>query len=322
MEEQKSVSKSTLELAPSDGKYQQYVDTMQRMQFVVNTMREEPSPAPQGQHPADDASVITHCVFPPAGGVLTYLARYEQPFRGFPFNDTVQEMDELKKLAKIILQKFLPYIEKASLFGKLRFLLATDHIQVLAKYYLFAYHWHVKRYRLKFNMYCQPLREMWQVIDKSSDAIGEDELREAIRDGVCMFLEFDNAYRYRFQDILSELDKEKLKKDVGKEVIRLFDLLIEREVHEPGKTSMADKWKMLRKIIYYFLKFNPKIKATIRNIFLRVNLSEIDFSIEDRYYCSFRKDYKFGFMMRENLPIREVPKGSPIQVEKTVEIKQ
>ncbi len=319
MEETKSVSGGSLELQNTNTQYQQYVDAMQRMNFVVATMREDQS-APAGQTPTDDASIITHVVFPPTGGILTYLARYEYPFRGFPYNDTVQSIDELKKLAKIIVQEFLPYAKKTSLLGKLRLVLSIDHLTKLAECYLHAYYWHVKRYRLKPNMYSQSVRELWQVIDKSGDVITKVETKEAIRDIVCMFLEFDNAYRYRVQDVLVELDKNALKKDSEKEILRLIDLLIGREVHEEGQVKMVDKWRMSKELLKFYFRFNKKAIKAIGSILERLNLKEIEFSIEDRYYCEFRKDYKFGFMTREKLPIREVPKGSPLQVDKTLTV--
>lgn len=312
-------SVSEPKLVEQDNAYRQYVDTLSRMNQIVAIMRDE-QPVQQ-QPPTDDSSVITHVTFPPEGGALTYLARYDEPFRGFPLHDTVQSIDELKKLAKIILQKFLPYIKRASLWRKFTLLLALPHLTKLAECYLLAYHWHVKRYRLKPYMYCQSLRELWDTINRAKE-IENEELREAIRDLMCMFLEFDNAYRFRFQDIVSELDKAALKKNTTKEILRLIDLLIEREVWEEGKTRMADKWKMMRELVHLFLLISPQKRRAIRDIILRADIEKIKPTKEDRYYCEFRKDYKFGFMIKENIPIRPVPKSPLINVDNTIEVKQ
>jgi hypothetical protein len=305
MEEKQNVSKDK----PLD-KYDQYVDTMQRMQYIAQAMRDEETvPAPQ--KPTNDASVITHVEFIKEGGIFTYLARYDFPFRGFPLNDTVQSMDELKKLAKIIIQKFLPYVKNTSLFGKLTLLLSVNHLKKLAECYLYAYHWHVKRYRLKPYMYSQAVRELWDTINKS--LVGNQDIKEAIRDLSCMFLEFDNAYRFRFQDIMPEMNIEAMKKDPGKEIGRLLDLMAEREIWEEKKTRMAEKWKMAKELISLFLRFSPSTKKIFVDMAIRMDLKRIELTTEDRYYCEFRKDYKFGFMQREGIPVREVPKGNEVE---------
>ena len=245
--------------------------------------------------------------FPKEGGILTYLLRYELPFRGFPLNETVQAVDELKKLAKIIIQKFVPYIKSSSIFGKIRMVLALDHFKKLGECYLYAYHWKIKRIRLKPYMYCRAVRELWNTINEVD--IKNHEMKDAIKDCICMFMEFDNAYRFRMQDMLLEMNIEEIRKNTSKEIGRLFDILIEREIWEQGKTRMAEKWKMAKELISLFLRFNPSIKKTIVDLAERIDLTKIELTKEDRYYCEFRKDYKFGFMARENIPVREVPKN-------------
>lgn len=304
--ENTNVSKDDLKLTDNSKAYEQYMDTMSRMNSITMAMREEQPPAQAP--PADDASVITHVVFIPEGGVFTYLAKYDLPFRGFPLNDTVQAVDELKKFAKIIIQKFVPYIKSSSIISKIRLVLTVDHFIQLAECYLYAYHWKTKRIRLKPYMYCQCVRELFDTINKSN--IENPELKEAIRDCLCMFMEFDNAYRFRMQDILPEINVAAIKKEPIKEISRLLDLLMEREVWEEGKTKMAEKWKMAKELICLFLRFKPSIKKYIVDMVTRIDLKRIEPTKEDRYYCEFRKDYKFGFMTRENIPIREIPKGN------------
>jgi hypothetical protein len=296
---------------------QQRQKVEEQMAKILFAMREPQEAEPPKE--TDDASVITHVEFLPEGGMLTYLQRYEKPFRGFPFNGTVQQIDEVKKLAKIITQKFFSEFKKSSLLSKIKIFFSLDLLKTLVIGYLQAYHWQIKKQRLRPHMYSKCVRELWTEINNSRDILYDDNLREAVRDSLCMFLEFDNAYRFRFQDILPEMDKNALKSNPLREIKRLIDLLIEREVAEPGKVKMADKWKMFRRLIITFLRFNKPILKDIQRLLLRINLLEIEMTPEDRYYCEFRRDYKFGFMTRGAIPRREIPKGLPLKAPSTVE---
>ena len=187
-----------------------------------------------------------------------------------------------------------------------------DMLKTMALGYLHAYHWQIKRHRLKPFMYCKAVREVHTILSNHCrDIFPDDELREAIRDSLCMFLEFDNAYRFRFQDIIPEMDKRAMANEPLEELQRLFQLMIDREVAEPGKVKMADKWRMAKELMATFLKFNKPILYKIQQFLLRLDKLQIEFTEEDKYYCEFRKDYKFGFMTRGVIPVREVPKGLP-----------
>lgn len=311
--------------SPEQAQINQYQETMARMNQVVQGMRDFPITQTVPQV-TDDASIITHVEFIPEGGVFTYLQRYEKPFRGFPFNDTVQQIDEFKKLIKIITQKFFATFKKSSLWAKFKLFMSLDTMKSLGIGYLYAYHWQVRKHRLKPSMYCKSVRELHTILsNQSRDILYNDDLREAVRDCFCMFMEFDNAYRFRMQDILIEMDKTALLANPAKEIGRLLQLMADREVAEPGKTKMAEKWKMAKELICLFLRFNQSIANDMAKILSRIDLKEIELTEEDRYYCEFRKDYNFGFMTKGAIPRREVPKGlstiqAPPTVDKTLEV--
>lgn len=302
--------KASLQVGMTPSQQQQIAEVNQKMAQVLDTMRDNYAKLPADPKISDDASVITHVEFIQEGGIFTYLQRYEKPFRGFPFNETVQQVDAFKKLAKIVIQRFYASYRGSSIWAKIKLFLSLDLMQALAIGYLHAHHWQIRPHRLKPHMYCQCVRELHTVISNNSrDIFYDDELREAIRDSICMFLEFDNAYRFRFQDIMMELDKHALNENPLKEILRLIDLMIEREKAEPGKVRMADKWKMARELMALYLRINKPVLNKIKTLLLRLNIKEIEFTPEDKYYCEFRKDYNFGFMSRGAIPQRPIPKG-------------
>lgn len=86
----------------------------------------------------------------------------------------------------------------------------------------------------------------------------------------CSMFEYDSAYRYPFQDIGAELNKEAFRKNPAKEIERLIRIFRERErIGAPP----IEKFLPIAKVLKLVLMFRPKIKKRIIEI---VDL--IDFS--------------------------------------------
>jgi hypothetical protein len=117
-----------------------------------------------------------------------------------------------------------------------------------------------------------------------------------IRDLVCIYVEYDSAYRWRFQDTLSNLNKGEFLKNPVKEITRLLDLLISRENEVSEDVgSIKNKWKMIKsflKIAYWYLKiFDRKLLKKICQIVSNINLEEIKLSVEDIYWANKNQSY-------------------------------
>ena len=119
----------------------------------------------------------------------------------------------------------------------------------------------------------------------------KDELEYQVRTRRCIwavatFIQADSAYYWRVQDPLSNLNKENVKRNVRKELLRLFDLALSREKQIPHKIGQ------LRKLIALLLLFPPFAK------YARIYLSELDVTKfqpdeADRYFAYRRSCYDF-----------------------------
>lgn len=231
------------------------LNNMNLMNQIVGMMKEIPIlPSEQPK----DVSPLNRVEFPEKGGVLTYMDGHDQPYKGFPFYDFVDKIDVIKKVSRAMLSGLYH-----SLKGKPKiFYVAFIPLVFIAKnifvavVYVFAKL--VKRVLVKSNIYCDAVRELHRVF--TQERYREDEktreLRLMLRDVVCMILEFDNAYRYRFQDILAEINQTKVKTHTVQELSRLLTLMSEREITEDIKNT----WILVGLFVKIYLRLDRKLR--------------------------------------------------------------
>lgn len=116
-----------------------------------------------------------------------------------------------------------------------------------------------------------------------------------------MFLECDDSYRYRVQDIFGELNKESFIKNPSRELARLFRVLRERgdnsrsgmagvPVHDGVAERVAPLIVGLRVAFFLF----PSWKYCAVSFVKEVNLDIMRLDEGDRYHCMVRPDYAYG----------------------------
>ena len=269
-----------------------YMKNMQLMQEIVRSMKEIPEL--ESEKPTD-TNALLKVEFPKEGGILTYMTNHEYPYRGFPFFEFVEKIDTFKKLSRGILSGLYHSLKKGS---KFKLLLALPLIFVVRDFIssgIYAYHKLIERFRIKSNLYSNVVRELYRAFNLPR--VKEDfetlELRLALKDVLCMILEFDNAYRYRFQDIIVELNKELLKKKPIKELNRLLDLMSSRE----NDQKVKDTWSLFKLVVKFYLRFDRKLTKMLVDVLSNLNLEEVKHTPEDKHFSCQRKDYIFGFML-------------------------
>lgn len=265
-----------------------------KMDSIVNTMRETPPPkseVAQGQ----PTNRLLKVEFPPIGGVLTYMEGFPEPFQGFPFHDLVEKMDVVKKLTKGFKSGFHHLIWKYHKgWTRLPMILLTfPFIRLYIKAEIYSCWRYIERYKVKPTIYCTALREVHRAFSQPIDDNERHKtrvLREMMRDLFCMHLEFDNAYRFRFQDGIVELNKDNLKKNPIKEMLRIFNVVSDREVHQEVK----DSWTLTKTMVEY-LRYSREIKPIIISFLMNLDVEKCKLDKRDTPYCVTRVDYKFNF---------------------------
>lgn len=231
---------------------------------------------------------------PESGGVLTWMLNNELPYKGFPFFEFVDKIDTIKKIQRAALSSLYHSTKKRSWFQLARLALVPWLFGDLVKAYVYIFYRQIDRFKVRPLRYSDAIRELHRAFsyEELDEQVSEQAFRNQLRDIICMVLEFDNAYRFRFQDIIVELDKEKLAKNPTKEILRLLAELSSRELVQEVK----DTWKLARYFLPTYLRFNKPLRLSIVRVLTALDMEKVKLTPEDIQFSITRKDYKFGFM--------------------------
>lgn len=225
-----------------------------------------------------------------AGCVRQYIEDAEFPVKGFPTPEAMWSLNMIKKTfieaVKIVSMPLfwpaflifavMPHFLKmrvirkvVSSYNRLSFGVISPHIledehlnPVTAELHWWAYSF------------------LWELDVDSFEA-------ERFAECFSTIAEYDNAYRYRLQDIMAEASRKDLIERPVREVLRLVDILISRDV--PG---VADRLKRMGYILAFLLMF-PKFRKAFRVTVEGAQIENFVPDDEDLYWIALRTDYKF-----------------------------
>lgn len=285
------------QLALQDPGYDDFVKHQATMNAIVREMKEIP------ELPSEiptDVNPLTKVEFLDNGGVLTYMEGHDYPYRGFPFFEFVDKIDVIKKISKNIQSGVFHALKNKSKLFLYPLILLSPLTRRLIWSFAYTFSTLIARFKIKTNKFSEAVREIHRAcsVEQKGEKQQIKELREMIRDVECMVLEFDNAYRYRIQDVGVEINKTELKKNPIQEIVRVIDLMSSRELLQEQK----DKWTLLKLFTKWYMRFDRPFLNMIASILNEIDPDKIKLTIEDKNYCARRKDYIFGFMSDPQLP--------------------
>lgn len=227
--------------------------------------------------------------FPTSGGTYVYHEGDKWPVKGWPFKEAVFAANTVKR-AILNTIKFVGS-SPARYFIGLFFILPKfiqkkimrSALEQFTEYSNHVYsNWGVY---IKPNFMCDCAREISRV---GLQMAGLDETSQRLVKSICMILEYDDAYRYRFQDIVGETSKEQLKKNLSKELVRLVEIARIRDEKGTGP-----KMQHLKEVLPFILRL-PGIKETILTFLDHADLNKLKLDEIDSYRCLIWGDYEFG----------------------------
>ena len=267
---------------------------------------------PEGQPVCVAATCDTFDVekieYPEDGGILMHIAGYQYPYKGFPSDAVVMKGAALKRVFMITLRLLFakPFVYLTPIVFGFVALMPKQTFRAIARWTSDIYLADFKHHELEPNRFCKSGRELLRVADVMLAQIDDTAERAVYRNFVLMLVmiwEYDNAYRYRGQDVLGSLNKLWLRNSARREILRLLTLLDEREClfvtaenRAAGKLSndLREKWALLRRAVNLTLIFFPSLKRLIRNFLMELDVSKIALDEGDWYHVSFRFDYNYG----------------------------
>jgi len=120
-------------------------------------------------------------------------------------------------------------------------------------------------------------------------------------------LEFDDLYRYIFQDVMSEVVIDDLYKNPAKEFIRILKIYQSRDFN--GFSSKTAVLEPAIKILFKFKWFTKAFMSALKDI----NIKDMQMDISDIYWTNMRADYNFrGMTWEERVKeVKSLPKRIP-----------
>jgi hypothetical protein len=271
-----------------------YSNNLEQMNQIVGALKEIPK-LPSEIPAEGDNHALKYVEFPVEGGVLTHMDGYDHPYRGFPFFEFVDKIDLIKKISRQVQSGFF----HAFMGSRLRMLLLIPLIPSARNiFYAYTYSFHrlIDRFKLLPNRYSKAVRELHRAFSVEREETEQiRNLRLMLRDIECMILEFDNAYRFRVQDLLTDLNKDALRSNPIKEISRLLDVWVSREI----TVEIKDSWRLLKMFTKWYLRFDRKLLNLVVSVLLEINTEETKLMVEDSYFAKQRKDYSFPIRIEE-----------------------
>lgn len=235
---------------------------------------------------------------PPEGGMLVYYQGHPFPEKIFPFPEAIYCIDPVKRAIINSLKIF-----KESHLAKVLFafsLILPGRKKLFKTYFKLFVHFIFttsQKINMKPEFYCRSLRNVRKSLDIVAERYAKtDEDKNIARDlisAISAIWEFDSAYRYRFQDILSNVDKDACIDNPRKEMMRLVALTFKRE----KIIGLVEKMKAI-KLVVWVLLMNRQTREMIKCFVWNLEPSEIALDDGDRYWC-----YQFGDFDFEDLTI-------------------
>lgn len=152
-----------------------------------------------------------------------------------------------------------------------------------------------------------------ELIRVSCEILGVDIRADKVNDYndliYCLvsFLQYDNAYRLRFQDAMGELRKV----GVIQAVREVFDIEISREnIEAQYNGQVQQKMIVLKKLVLFLLYVSPKARKFVKEFIEKIDIGKIKLDEADWYYCLRRSGYNYrGISYEDRLKIaRQIDK--------------
>lgn len=231
-------------------------------------------------------------------GILQYIDGAEYPQRGFPHTDAIEACAVAKRLLIILLRThklMLPTVKNLEKtlnnYNDISLKVLNDYILLHQTPLADEFRKFIYNFLINLNINPKTARETSIVIS-------------------CLF-EYDNAYRFRLQDLFTSTTKEYL---INNPYFGISDLIhISKQRH---LNNGVHKKFALIKPLAYIIGIIPKYRKAYINALKQSDFSRLQMTPIDEYWVAQRVDYKF---FGEEIPqLRKRLKGHTLPKKMTI----
>lgn len=247
--------------------------------------------------------IFDHIEYPEKGGILAYFKDCPFPAKGFPFPQAIQACNIAKRFFKRGVDVFMSKYMAMPILGFMFSSKKRKIIENILDAYSDGAYYVLSPYFLSYEKYSECPKEIRYFLINFLKDIGiRQEVVEKFSEVFSTLIQYDDAYRLRIEDIMSETTKEKMLKNPSKEIKKLINIFKKREpaIHN------VDKFDKLAKIMI-LLFIIPKYKKAFIKAIKRSEFTNFQLDDSDRYHCMLREDYDFmGYNIKERIEMYKV----------------
>ena len=227
-------------------------------------------------------------------GIFQYLKGAEYPQKGFPEGSAIFAVNVAKRLLIAFLSLKYAMLPTVSNLEKILRRYNEISLKIISPYILKP-------------VFLTPLaREFGMFTTQFLYNIGVSE-SVAVDTGkivACMF-EYDNAYRFRLQDLFTSTTKRKMMSKPYKEICYLLKIQKERD-----SIGVHEKFKLIKPLIFFVLLV-PKFRKAYKQSLSILDFKQLQFDEIDEYWVSMRTDYDYYGEDAETRSQRNINKKMP-----------
>lgn len=226
----------------------------------------------------------------PNKGIIIHIVGATYPKKGFPTPESIGALN----IIKTVIKESLRFPHMLILVNKNKLLNTFNTIFNKA----FA------PYKLSKQYLCPAAHHTCRFLEKFFIDVGiNKDIAEESAYNLCHIMEYDDAYRYRVQDICTEADLQQLRFNTRKEIKRLLNIYLDRESGffyprvAPGITRVAQQMKYFGTLVLILMVIPRVKKAFSKNVHI---LDNVRYDEADKYWAYLKHgDYQFGGMSYE-----------------------
>lgn len=233
-----------------------------------------------------------HTEYVPFQGCLIYVKGALHPKKGFPTPEAVWAINQVKVVLR---ESLFVFNSTAFIVGFLLTWKKKSFIEKALDAYNTIANRALKPYMIKHEFLCPTAYNLNNSILLFLNDLGISESTASKFSYIISHIfEYDDAYRYRLQDIATEIKVDKFEENALSEIKRVLKIYLEREVNGAVASKVAKVMRLLKVIL--------KVKS-VRTAFTKAFLFGVNgmrYDEADYYWVSMRGDYLYGGLSYED----------------------
>ena len=225
-------------------------------------------------------------------GQFTEFVGVKYPKKGFPFPEAIYAINQVKRNTMMLLlslvrkELILSYIG----FALIRFKKKISFIENILEQYNRNNDYLLQNVYVKYEYMTPCARALRSFIEDFLIGIGiKKETSQLTAKIFSHMVEYDDAYRYRIQDIFSVVTEEEFYSHPSQAIELMVDTIAKRDLNQH---NVVPRFKAIGRLMRFSL-LHPRVRSAFYSTSEWLVFKNLQMDEADRYHCLIRIDYNF-----------------------------